>query len=108
MTTVELSGQINEAGDLEIGQPHGLRVGAKVRVVITELDDEQLAWEERPWTEQELEELLKPGEPKTGAEIAAWLRANPDTGGWAALDIPDAAEWVRELRRKSSVGHTQS
>ncbi len=100
MASVELLGRIDETGNLEISQPPGLHAGARVKVIITELDDEQ--WEERPWTEAELRELMKPDEPKTGSEIAAWLQANPDTGGWAEMDIPDVSEWVRELRRKSS------
>jgi hypothetical protein len=102
MATVELMGQIDDAGNLKISQPQGLRPGTKVKVTITELDDDQR--EERPWTDEELAELLKPGEPRTGAEIAAWLNANPDTGGWTEMDIPDVGEWVRRLRRHSSTG----
>lgn len=55
--------------------------------------------DERPWTAEEIQDLMQPN-PKTGAEIAAWLEANPDTGGWAELDIPDVVEWVRQLRRQ--------
>lgn len=99
MATIELTGRINETGDLEIAKPSGLRVGIKVKVTITELDE---AIGESDWTQDELQELMKPSEPKPGAEIAAWLRANPDTGGWAEMDIPDVAEWVRQLRREAS------
>lgn len=97
MATIELTGRINETGDLEIGKPNGLRAGTKVKVTITELDEPT---GEADWTEDELLELMKPGEPKTGAEIAAWLRANPDSGGWAEMDISDVVEWVRQLRRE--------
>ncbi len=61
----------------------------------------EIPWEERPWTEAEIKELMKP-DPKTGAEIAAWLEANPDTGGWGEMDIPDVVEWVKDLRHKIS------
>jgi hypothetical protein len=64
---------------------------------------DDVPWEERPWTEEEIRLLMKPN-PKTGAEIAAWLEANPDTGGWAEMDIPDVVEWVRELRRQMRPG----
>ena len=66
-----------------------------------ELQDE-IPWKERPWTEEEIQTLIRRGESKTGAEIAAWLRANPDTGDWTEMDIPDVVEWVRQLRHQIS------
>jgi hypothetical protein len=62
----------------------------------------EIPWKERPWTEEEIQTLIRRGESKTGAEIAAWLRANPDTGDWTAMDIPDVVEWVRQLRHQIS------
>lgn len=56
--------------------------------------------DETPWTEAELLELMKP-EPKTGAEIAAWLAAHPTPGQWGDLtDDDDVAEYVHRMRRE--------
>ena len=60
-----------------------------------------IPWEKRAWTETEIHAFMKP-KSKTGAEIAAWLRANPDTGDWTEMDIPDVVEWVRQLRHQIS------
>ena len=54
--------------------------------------------EDRPWTEEEIQEMLKPGTPKTGAEIAAEIEK--EGGGWEHYGITDSAEWVEEQRRK--------
>lgn len=60
----------------------------------------EVPWEEQPWTEQELRELMRP-EPKTGAEIAAMIESGEvDTSVWAAMDIPDVVEWVNNLRQQ--------
>lgn len=59
-----------------------------------------LPWEERPWTEEEIRALIQP-DPKTGAEIAAMIESGEiDTSEWAAMDIPDSVEWVKNLRRQ--------
>ena len=58
------------------------------------------------WTEEELSELLKPGEPKTGAEIAAMIESGQlDTNAWSEMmnsHITDPVEWVQALRREMS------
>ncbi|HVU12985.1 MAG TPA: hypothetical protein VHD90_17020 [Phototrophicaceae bacterium] len=86
MTTLRLTGQITEDGQLEVNLPAGLPVG-EVEVVI-----------ELPvpaWTDEEIHEFARP-EPMTGAEIvAAGL-----TGGWKDEDILDGAAWVEAQRRK--------
>ena len=63
-------------------------------------DQDELSWEERPWTEAELRELMRP-DPKTGAEIVALLD-RLDLSEWEALDIPDVVEWVKEQRRQET------
>lgn len=64
----------------------------------------EIPWEEQAWTEQELRELMHP-DPKTGAEIAAMIESGEvDTSVWAAMDIPDAVEWVNNLRRQEWLG----
>lgn len=63
-----------------------------------------LPWEERPWTEEEIRALVKP-DPKTGAEIAAMIESGEiDTSEWAALNLPDSVEWVRQQRRQLRPG----
>src|SRR5258708_6409233 len=58
------------------------------------------------WTEDELTELLKPGEPKSGAEIAAMIESGElDTSAWSEMmnpHITDPVEWVKALRRDMS------
>ncbi len=78
-----------------------------------ELDEiEQPISAEMEWTDEELSELLKPSEPKTGAEIAAMLRSGEiNTGLWSEMINPhveDPVEWVKalrkEMRRKRDTG----
>jgi len=57
----------------------------------------EVPWEEQPWTEQELRDLMRP-EPKTGAEIVQLLD-RLDLSEWVAMDIPDVVEWINEQRR---------
>jgi hypothetical protein len=54
------------------------------------------------WTDEELAELLKPAEPKTGAEIAAMIESGElATTAWSEMlnpQITDSVEWVKALR----------
>lgn len=61
---------------------------------------DEISWEEQPWTAEELRELMRP-EPKTGAEIVQLLE-RLDLSEWEAMDIPDAVEWVNERRRQAT------
>lgn len=58
---------------------------------------------ESDWTEEELNELLKAGEPKTGAEIAELIQSGAlGNGAWSEMvnpDITDPVEWVKALRQ---------
>lgn len=54
--------------------------------------------EDVPFTEAELDEMLKPRTPLSGAEIAAKIVA--EGAAWADLGIEDGAEWVNEQKRK--------
>ncbi len=58
------------------------------------------------WTEEELTELLKPGIPQTGAEIAAMIESGGlDTSAWSEMinpHITDSVEWVKALRRDAA------
>src|SRR5688572_9903264 len=58
-------------------------------------------WEQQPWTEEEIRELMTP-HPKTGAEIAAWIDENlPDNLNWDGItNDGEVAEHVREMRRQ--------
>jgi hypothetical protein len=51
--------------------------------------------------------VLKKPMPKTGAELVAWIEANPympdeerDLDNWVNVDINDVAAWVHDLRRR--------
>lgn len=61
---------------------------------------DEIPWEEQPWTAEELRELMRP-DPKTGAEIVQLLD-RLDLSEWEAMDIPDAVAWVNERRRQAA------
>lgn len=97
MTLIKLTGKINEQGELEVKLPKGLPHVA-VNLTMELLDESKdSAWEDQPWTDEELEALLKT-HPKTGAEIAAWLSSEEFTG-WEHIGM-SGEEWVEEQRRK--------
>jgi hypothetical protein len=68
--------------------------------------DEAAVEEQLDWAEEELAELLKPGVPKNGAEIAALIESGGlDTSAWSEMinpHITDAVEWVKALRRDAA------
>jgi hypothetical protein len=93
MVALRLHGRINELGKLEVELPADLTPGeVEVTLIIA---PENLPWELRPWTDEELRELTTVS-PKTAGEIidAGLL------GGWEDLGITDSVEWVEEQRRK--------
>ena len=97
MVTLELHGRITEAGSLEIELPSGLPAGE----VMLRIDVPENDWEHQPWTEDEPRELMIP-DPQSGAEIAAWLEANPPTNpNWGDItDDADVADYVHHMRRE--------
>ena len=89
MTMIELVGQINDAGKLEVELPAGLPVG-QVHVTL------ELSTEGETWTPEELDELLRPVKPMTGREMSeAGL-----LGGWGDQGITDSVAWLEAQRRK--------
>jgi len=96
MVTIHLTGNITEDGHLEVEIPDGLPPG-KVQVTLEVTSEEDFAGEECPWTDEEIQEMMRVT-PKTGAEIVALLEQE---GGWENLGITDGAEWVQEQRRKN-------
>lgn len=101
MTTLELLGRITENGDLTIQLPPGLPTGdVTVRIDLPETTDSA---EAQSWSDEELQELvgLMTPAPKTGAEIVAWLKANPSPDlNWGGItDDSDVAEYVHNMRR---------
>jgi len=102
MTVIELWGRISEAGKLEVDLPSGLPPGevkVMIEVPIENQEASKLPWEERPWTEEEIRELLTFRPAESGAEIVAMLTETD--GWWKDLNITDSVAWVQELRRKS-------
>ena len=91
MATVSIKGYI-KGGKIEIDLPENVIDGEiEVTVPVAETAGEEIPWEERPWTDEEIAEFFK-FEGKPLGEI--------ETGGWEDMDIEDSAEWVEELRRK--------
>jgi hypothetical protein len=101
MVTLEIKGYVDENGELRARVPEGFPPGEVKIHVVREMSEQELASgnedleEDAPLTEDEIRELLKPN-PKTGAEIAEWLK---QSGGWDK-NTPDGATWVEEQRRK--------
>jgi hypothetical protein len=100
METFHLKGKITRKGKLKIDLPEGLAPG-EVEVTITVPTPDDLSDEDRPFTDEELKELMRP-DPKTGAEIVARLKKE---GGWEDKGILDGVEWVQEQRRKRRERH---
>lgn len=98
MATWNLKGYITESGELKVDLPKDHPVG-EVRVTIQAEDEfdaqEPIPWDEQPWTEEELEEMLA-RHPRTLGEI---LKEGL-VGGWEDRGITDSVEWVLEQRRK--------
>ena len=98
MATIHLTGRITATGELEAKLPEGLPPG-EVEISI-ELPDSELPWDLRPWTKEELDDMMK-FEPATGAEIVA----SDSFGAWADEGITDSVAWVEEVRRKEQERH---
>lgn len=94
MATLHLKGYITQRGKLEVELPPDLPAG-EVEVTL-ELTADDLPWEIRPWTDEEIQAMTLP-DPKTGAEIAAML----DDMEPGFQHITDSAAWVEEQRRKN-------
>lgn len=77
--------------------------GTPTRAAATDEALAETSLEERPWTEEEIRELMRP-KPKTGAEIAAMIESGEvDTSVWAEMDIPDVVEWLQNLRHQERI-----
>lgn len=96
MTTLDLSGRINEAGELEVNLPTGLPTGnVRVRIYVPDKDISEVPWEQRLLTEEELREALTFGRAQTGAEVVAQLEQNSDR--WKTQNITAPVEWLEAL-----------
>jgi hypothetical protein len=98
MTLIQLTGKINDQGQLEVELPEGLPLGEVHVTLEIPTSNDEVPWEERPWTDEELEELLKVT-PKKGSEIAAEIEAGLLGDGWSHIKV-SGAEWVEEQRRQ--------
>jgi hypothetical protein len=99
MVMYRLHGRITDDGKLEVELPKDLPPG-EIQVMLVrqqEAADADSPWEERPWTQEELRELMRI-EPMTGAEIVEWLAQQEETG-WEDIDV-SGAEWVEQQRNK--------
>jgi len=98
MTLIQLTGKINNQGQLELDLPEGLPSGEVQVTLKFPNTTNDVPWEERPWTDEELEELLKVT-PKKGSEIAAEIEAGLLGDGWSHIKM-SGVEWVEEQRRQ--------
>lgn len=90
MMALRLKGYITEDGQLNVELPEHHPTG-EVTVTIETPHTEGTSWEERPWTDEELDQMLQ-SKPIPAKDIVA--------GGWEALNITDRQAWVEEQRRK--------
>jgi len=56
--------------------------------------------EDVTWTDEELDELLKPHKPLTGKQIVEKHLKTGVIGSWADMGITDSVEWLKEQRAK--------
>jgi CxxC motif-containing protein len=98
MDVFELDGRINEAGELEVKLPEGVRPGeVKVQIRVAQKEAEEIPWEERPWTQEEIQALFVSQPVKTGAEIVQLLEQTSDW--WKQQEIDDPVQWLEAQRR---------
>jgi mRNA-degrading endonuclease RelE of RelBE toxin-antitoxin system len=58
-------------------------------------------WAQQPWTEDEIQEMLRP-KRRTYAEVVAWLKDNPPTEPFGDIKPEeDSADYVHRMRRAS-------
>ena len=87
-------GYLNDKGEIEIDLPENWQPG-EIQVLVPVKDDTpESDWENQPWTEEELKEMLT-FRPSTMGEI---LKSGL-VGSGADLEIEDSAEYVEKLRR---------
>ena len=101
MAAIEFDDFVDEKRELKLSLPADFPLG-KVRVTVEPASGSEppeaqsgTPWEERPWTKEEIEELLT-FKGQTGAEIAS----APEVGSWAHLGITDPVAWVEEVRQQ--------
>jgi hypothetical protein len=93
-TVFHVKGYITEDGQLKVELPEGWQPGeVEVTIAVTEKSGDEIPWEERPWTQEELDESLK-FKPVPAEDIVP--------GGWevseSVKDWPDSAIMVRMMR----------
>jgi mRNA-degrading endonuclease RelE of RelBE toxin-antitoxin system len=68
-----------------------------------ELPDVSADWENQPWMDEEIRELMRPRR-KTMKALMEWLDANPPIGEWGGMKPEDdPAEFIHNLRRQHAV-----
>jgi hypothetical protein len=85
------------APDHAVAHPNGTNGLVKTDEIASQ---DEISWEEQPWTAEELRELMRPA-PKSGAEIVQLLD-RLDLSEWETMDIPDVVEWVNERRQQAT------
>ncbi len=97
---VELALKLTVPDQARLLEQVAAHLAREVNKPVSEID------EPRDWTDAELAELLKPGSPKAGAEIAAMITAGElGSNDWSEMinpEITDPVEWLKALRRDMS------
>ena len=100
MTAIEFKRHVKKGGKVTLQLPPEFE-DDEVRITVESVrrteatPAEEIPWEDRPWTKEAIEALLRPN-PSTLGEIAQ----SPEFGAWADLGIEDSQAWVDEVRRK--------
>ena len=97
MTEIEFKAHVPKSRELTFQLPEEFQE-AEVEVhvkVVPKAPDEDATSDERPWTDEEIKEMMRP-EPKTGKEIVE----SDAIGGWEHMGITDSVAFIEELRRK--------
>lgn len=97
---IQVEGYITESGELKVTLPKDHPVGS-VKVTIEPAAEGESPWEERPWTEEELQKFLDFKSLPLGEILASGV-----VGAWSDMDIGDSAEWVEKMRRAEEEHHS--
>jgi hypothetical protein len=100
MSTIELKAHVGKDGIVTLQLPPDFEDG-DVTITVSRAEPaptvEDVPWEDRPWTKEEIAELMK-SNPMTLGEILQ----SESVGSWADLGIEDSQAWVDEVRRQEA------
>ena len=93
MAAIKLKVTIPESREVKIELPDTFPIGEAEITVEAARTEEEIPWEDRPWTQEELDEALHFTPSTMGEILESGL-----VGSGADLEIEDSATYVEHLR----------